>query len=207
MRAEVEAALAEHFGRPVPLDARRRRRRRAGRGARPTPPHASRLDEPSRGDRRRRTSSRTRPPTSARDVDRLADAFPGAELVEEEDDAVTSHEPRQVPDLGGLLDSFQQGAGGARGGLRGRGRAAVRWSCARSGDWSSSRSRIAPDVVDPDDVEMLQDLVLAALHDLARRWPRRSSEAMGALGGARPRRPHARWRARRRARVGRARRD
>lgn len=37
--------------------------------------------------------------------------------------------------------------------------------------------------VDPDDVEMLQDLVLAALHDAVRRVHELNQEAMSGLGG------------------------
>jgi DNA-binding YbaB/EbfC family protein len=41
---------------------------------------------------------------------------------------------------------------------------------------------IAPDVVDPDDVAMLEDLVLAALHDLHARLGEIQRAAMGPLG-------------------------
>ena len=40
---------------------------------------------------------------------------------------------------------------------------------------------IEPDVVDPDDVEMLQDLVLAAVNEALDQSRRLSSEAMGGL--------------------------
>jgi hypothetical protein len=43
--------------------------------------------------------------------------------------------------------------------------------------------RIAPEVVDPDDVEMLQDLVVAALHDAGLRATELQRRAMGVLGG------------------------
>ena len=42
--------------------------------------------------------------------------------------------------------------------------------------------RIRPDVVDPDDVEMLTDLVLAALRDLSRQQGELQQGAMGGLG-------------------------
>src|SRR3546814_17347936 len=49
---------------------------------------------------------------------------------------------------------------------------------------------IAPEVVDPDDVGMLEDLVIAALHDVNARLmelPREAIVSLGALfGGARP---------------------
>ena len=38
-----------------------------------------------------------------------------------------------------------------------------------TGGWEFRKVTIAPGAVDPDDVEMLQDLVLAALHDAAER--------------------------------------
>jgi len=41
---------------------------------------------------------------------------------------------------------------------------------------------IAPEVVDPDDVPMLEDLVLAALHDVNARLMEIQREAMGSLG-------------------------
>ncbi len=42
---------------------------------------------------------------------------------------------------------------------------------------------IAKDAVDPDDVEMLQDLVLAALHDAVGKANEAQQAAMGSLGG------------------------
>ncbi len=42
---------------------------------------------------------------------------------------------------------------------------------------------VRPDAVDPDDVEMLQDLVLAALHDAVAKVSELNSQAMGGLGG------------------------
>ena len=41
---------------------------------------------------------------------------------------------------------------------------------------------IAPEVVDPDDVEMLEDLVVAALHDMNAKLLEIQREAMGSLG-------------------------
>lgn len=41
---------------------------------------------------------------------------------------------------------------------------------------------IAPEVVDPDDVAMLEDLVLAALHDVNARLAEIQREALGPLG-------------------------
>jgi nucleoid-associated protein EbfC len=42
---------------------------------------------------------------------------------------------------------------------------------------------IAPDVVDPDDVALLEDLVLAALHDVNARLAELQRAALGPLGG------------------------
>ena len=42
---------------------------------------------------------------------------------------------------------------------------------------------IKPEAVDPDDVEMLEDLVLAALNDAVEQADARSQELMGPLGG------------------------
>jgi DNA-binding YbaB/EbfC family protein len=41
---------------------------------------------------------------------------------------------------------------------------------------------ISPDAVDPSDVALLEDLVLAALHDAASQIAARQQEAMGGLG-------------------------
>jgi nucleoid-associated protein EbfC len=41
---------------------------------------------------------------------------------------------------------------------------------------------LAPEVVDPDEVEMLQDLIVAALHDAAARVTVLQREALGAFG-------------------------
>jgi DNA-binding YbaB/EbfC family protein len=43
---------------------------------------------------------------------------------------------------------------------------------------------IDPSAVDPDDVEMLQDLVLAAIHDAVARVNALQQESLGGLGGA-----------------------
>jgi hypothetical protein len=42
---------------------------------------------------------------------------------------------------------------------------------------------IRPDAVDPDDVEMLEDLVLAALHEAVAHVQSLNQQAMGGLGG------------------------
>lgn len=42
---------------------------------------------------------------------------------------------------------------------------------------------IKPEAIDPDDVEMLEDLVLAALNDAMEKADSKSQELMGPLGG------------------------
>lgn len=87
----------------------------------------------------------------------------------------------EMPDLGGLLDSFakvQQARTQMYEGHAGGGAVVVR----ATGDLEFDSITIARDVVDPDDVEMLQDLVLAALHDLATTMADAQRDAMGELG-------------------------
>jgi DNA-binding protein YbaB len=87
----------------------------------------------------------------------------------------------EMPDLGGLLDSFQkvqQARTQMYEGHAGGGAVVVR----ATGELEFESVTIAADVVDPSDVEMLQDLVLAALHDLATTMAAAQRDAMGALG-------------------------
>ena len=89
-----------------------------------------------------------------------------------------------LPDLGGLVAGFQkmqeaQGAtyeGQAGGGV-------VKISATGTGKFESVT--IAKEAVDPDDVQMLEDLVLAALHDLSERIADATQDAVGSmdLGG------------------------
>lgn len=44
--------------------------------------------------------------------------------------------------------------------------------------------KIRPDAVDPDDVEMLEDLVLAALHEAVHQVNAAQQQALGGLGGS-----------------------
>jgi DNA-binding YbaB/EbfC family protein len=87
----------------------------------------------------------------------------------------------EMPDLGGIFDSLQK-VQDARSqvyeGHAGGGAVIVR----ASGDLEFESITIDPEVVDPADVEMLQDLVLAALHDLAATMAEAQHAAMGALG-------------------------
>lgn len=87
----------------------------------------------------------------------------------------------ELPDLGGIFDSLQK-VQAARAqvyeGHAGGGAVIIR----ANGELEFESVTIDPDVVDPSDVEMLQDLVLAALHDLAATMAAAQHEAMGALG-------------------------
>ncbi len=46
--------------------------------------------------------------------------------------------------------------------------------------------KIKPEVVDPDDVEMLEDLVMAAVNDVIEKVEADSNETMGAITGQMP---------------------
>jgi nucleoid-associated protein EbfC len=96
----------------------------------------------------------------------------------------------QGPDLGALLQQAQQmqqqliaaqaqAAEQVHEGVAGGG--AVRVSVTGAMDFQSVTIR--PDAVDPDDVEMLQDLVLAALHDAVGKVNAAQQESLGGLGG------------------------
>ena len=90
--------------------------------------------------------------------------------------------PGGLSDMGDLLDSLQRVnelRGATYEGTAGGGAVVVR----ASGDYQFESITIDRDVVDADDVEMLQDLVLAALHDLVQEMAAAQQQAMGALGG------------------------
>lgn len=52
-----------------------------------------------------------------------------------------------------------------------------------TGEQKITGIRIAPEVVDPEDVEMLQDLILAAIADAAQRADELQKESFGAITG------------------------
>jgi DNA-binding YbaB/EbfC family protein len=52
-----------------------------------------------------------------------------------------------------------------------------------SGTKELKEVKIAPDVVDPDDVEMLQDLIVAAFNEVNRKIDEQTNEKMGKLTG------------------------
>jgi hypothetical protein len=88
--------------------------------------------------------------------------------------------------LGGLLESAQQAfsaqaqaaqqvvEGSAGGGVV---------SVTMTGSGEVTSVTLAPEVVDPDDIEMLQDLIVAALHDAGLKVTELQRQALGALGG------------------------
>lgn len=51
-----------------------------------------------------------------------------------------------------------------------------------SGNKEVSSVRIAPEVIDPEDPEMLQDLIVAAFNDAARKVDEQVQEKVGGLG-------------------------
>lgn len=88
---------------------------------------------------------------------------------------------RDMPDLGTLMESLQKVQEARSQTFEGvAGGGVVRISAL--GDGSFQSVLIAPEVVDPDDVDLLQDLVLAALHDLTARLGVAQQQAIGALG-------------------------
>jgi DNA-binding YbaB/EbfC family protein len=71
-----------------------------------------------------------------------------------------------------LAETFVEGSAG--GGM-------VKATVTGTGDLVSIA--LAPEIVDPDDIEMLQDLVVAAVHDANRAAQEKQSESMGGLTG------------------------
>lgn len=94
--------------------------------------------------------------------------------------------PSGGTDIGGLLASAQkaftaqaQAAQQVVEGSAGGGVVTVRMT----GSGEVTAVTLAPEVVDPDDVEMLQDLIVAALHDAGLKVTDLQREALGAFGG------------------------
>ena len=78
-----------------------------------------------------------------------------------------------------LADAQQQAAGAEVKGTAGGGSVTV----TMTGAGEVTAVHIDPTVVDPDDVEMLEDLVLAALHDASRRAAELQTNALGDVAG------------------------
>jgi DNA-binding YbaB/EbfC family protein len=89
-------------------------------------------------------------------------------------------------DLGGLLESAREAfsaqaraadevvTGSAGGGVV---------TVEMSGTGEVRSIKLAPGVVDPEDIEMLQDLIVAALHDAGAKVTALQRDALGPLGG------------------------
>jgi DNA-binding YbaB/EbfC family protein len=95
------------------------------------------------------------------------------------------------PDLGALLQQAQQmqqqlvaaqaeAASQEHEGVAGGGAVKV----TVTGGMEFRSVTIRPDAVDPDDVEMLEDLVLAALHEAVGKVNAAQQESLGGIGGA-----------------------
>jgi hypothetical protein len=88
--------------------------------------------------------------------------------------------------LGGLLESAQQALSAqskaAEEIVEGRSGGGV-VSVEMSGAGEVLSVTLAPEVVDPDEIEMLQDLIVAALHDAATQVTELQRQALGAFGG------------------------
>lgn len=94
--------------------------------------------------------------------------------------------PGGLGDLGGILESAQQAfsaqaqaaqqvvTGTAGGGVV---------TVEMTGNGEVTSVTLAPEVVDPDDIEMLQDLIVAALHDAGVQVTELQRQALGAFGG------------------------
>lgn len=110
------------------------------------------------------------------------------------DDAPDHQDPLALPDLsavspdglGGLLEQAQQMMAAQQAasereieGVAGGGMVRVR----TTGTGQVLGVTIAPEVVDPGDVAMLEDLVTAALHDMNAKLLQIQQEAMGPLAG------------------------
>lgn len=117
-------------------------------------------------------------------------------MTDHADDAADDEGALALPDLstlgdldggalGGLLEQAQQmmaaqadAAARQVEGVAGGGMVRIR----ATGTGQVLGVTIAPEVVDPDDVTMLEDLVLAALHDVNAQLAEIQREAMGPLG-------------------------
>jgi DNA-binding YbaB/EbfC family protein len=88
-------------------------------------------------------------------------------------------EPTDIPEPQDLLASVQQ-AFDAQAQAATAGGGVVKVTMSGAGDVTAVS--LSPEVVDPDDLEMLQDLIVAAFHDAAAKVSVMQREALGALG-------------------------
>lgn len=102
---------------------------------------------------------------------------------------MSDEQPGQMPDLSALLEqaqAMQQQLMDAQASVAEQivegqsGGGAVKVRCTGGLDFQDVT--IAPSAVDPDDVEMLQDLVLAAIRDAVSRANALNQEALGGFG-------------------------
>jgi DNA-binding YbaB/EbfC family protein len=77
-----------------------------------------------------------------------------------------------------LVEAQQEAAEQVHTGVSGGGAVTIEVT----GGMEFRRVTIRPDVVDPDDVSILEDLVLAALHDAVGKAQEAQQDAMGGLG-------------------------
>ena len=97
----------------------------------------------------------------------------------------------QPPNMQQMLQQVQKmqaGHGGRAGGAEARGASrpppAAAWSRSRSpATSSSSRSRSTPRPIDPEDVELLQDMVLAAVNEALRAAQELAASKLGGVTG------------------------
>ena len=89
-------------------------------------------------------------------------------------------------DIGGLLESAQQAfsaqAEAAQQTVEGTAGGGV-VTVTMTGAGEVTAVSLAPEVVDPEDVDMLQDLLVAALHDAGLKVTELQRQALGAFGG------------------------
>jgi DNA-binding YbaB/EbfC family protein len=109
-------------------------------------------------------------------------------MSDEHDDATQGAlgDPAALGDLGGLLESAQQAlsaqAAAANEVIEGSAGGGV-VTVEMTGSGEVRAVRLAPEIVDPADIEMLQDLIVAALHDAGAKVAELQHRALGAFGG------------------------
>jgi nucleoid-associated protein EbfC len=109
-------------------------------------------------------------------------------MSDEPDDATHGAlgDPAALGDLGGLLESAQQAlsaqAAAANEVIEGSAGGGV-VTVEMTGSGEVRAVRLAPEIVDPADIEMLQDLIVAALHDAGAKVAELQHRALGAFGG------------------------
>jgi DNA-binding YbaB/EbfC family protein len=109
-------------------------------------------------------------------------------MSDENDDPTSGAlgDPAALGDLGGLLESAQQAlsaqAAAANQVVEGSAGGGV-VTVEMAGNGEVRGLHLAPEVVDPDDIGMLEDLIVAALHDAGAKVAELQHKALGAFGG------------------------